>query len=54
MTEITRKTKAFLALYDLGSRDGATARKVKAQMLEEGFTLQEIAEAVKAMNEAQQ
>jgi len=48
MSDIDRKTKALLALHDLGTRDGATARKVWKQMEEEGFSKEEIAEAVKS------
>lgn len=44
---LDRKTQATLALHDFGTREGATARLVKRQMLGEGFTLEEIAEAAK-------
>ena len=44
-TELDRETKAHLALHALGSRDGATARGVRQAMLDEGFTLEEIAKA---------
>lgn len=41
----SRKEAALLALHDHGSRDGATASKVKSAMIKEGFTLEEIREA---------
>lgn len=44
---LDRKTQVLLALHDHGTRDGATARKVKQAMLDEGFTLDEIAEGAK-------
>lgn len=43
--KLDRETQAALALHDLGSREGATARSVKQAMLDEGFTLEEIARA---------
>lgn len=43
---ISRKQRAFIALHDLGSREGATAASVRAGMLKEGFTLAEIRTAV--------
>lgn len=44
-TELDRETKALLALHDLGSRDGATARSVRQAMLDEGFTREEVEKA---------
>lgn len=38
--------RCVAALHDLGSREGATARGVRAQLKCEGFTPAEIAEAV--------
>jgi hypothetical protein len=46
---LDRKTRALLALHDHGTRDGATAHKIKQSMLDEGFTLAEIREAAKEM-----
>lgn len=46
--KIDRKTQALLALHDHGSREGATAAKVRSAMIDEGFTLSEIAEAAKS------
>lgn len=48
LPQIDRKTQALLALHDLGSREGATASKVKKAMIDEGFTLEEIAQAAKS------
>jgi hypothetical protein len=45
---LSRKRQAILALHDLGSRDGATARSVRAAMQREGFSDAEIAEAARA------
>lgn len=45
---LDRKTKALLSFHDHGSREGATAIRVKKAMLDEGFTIQEIAEAVQS------
>lgn len=45
--KIDRKTQALLALHDHGSREGATAAKVRKAMLGEGFTLEEIDQAAK-------
>jgi hypothetical protein len=41
--------RVIIALHDLGSRPGATARVVRAQLKKEGFTPAEIAEAVGKM-----
>ena len=41
--------RVIIALHDLGSRSGATAKGVRSQLKEEGFTPAEIAEAVKKM-----
>lgn len=46
--ELDRATQALLALHDLGSRENATANGVKRAMLDEGFTLEEIAEAARS------
>lgn len=46
---ITRAARAQIALYDLGSRPGATAASVKKTMLKDGFTLDEIAKAAADM-----
>ncbi len=43
-----RKPQAILALHDLGSRPGATARGIRAAMLKEGFTDAEISAAAQA------
>lgn len=48
--ETTRACRAQIALYDLGSRPGATAASVKKAMLKDGFTLAEIAQAAQRMN----
>lgn len=45
---LDRKTKAMLSFHDHGTREGATASRVKRAMLDEGFTIQEIAEAVQS------
>jgi len=45
---LSRKQQPLLALRDLGSRDGATAKRVRIAMLEEGFSDEEIADAAKA------
>ena len=50
MSAISRKQKAIIALHDFGSREGATAAKVKKQMKDAGFTTQEIAEAAAQMD----
>lgn len=42
---LDRLTQALLSLHDHATRDGATARKVQAAMIKEGFTNAEIAEA---------
>lgn len=46
-TELTREVQAILALHDFGTRHGATAHSVRQAMLDEGFTLAEIAKAAK-------
>lgn len=47
--EVTRLERAIIALHDYGSREGATAKKVRRQMLDQGFTNKEISAAVTAM-----
>ncbi|GHC12748.1 hypothetical protein GCM10007291_07570 [Gemmobacter nanjingensis] len=49
MTGINRQERAILALHDYGTRPGATAKSVKDAMLKDGFTLEEIAYAARAM-----
>ena len=44
-----RKKRAAIALWDLATRDGATAKGVKAAMMKEGFSLEEIRAAVEGM-----
>ena len=44
---LDRITMARLAIHDFGTRDGATARSIRDAMLNEGFTLAEIAEAAR-------
>ena len=46
--------RVIIALYDLGSRPGATARGVRVQLKKEGFTSAEIAEAVGKMAAAKE
>lgn len=41
--------RVIIALHDLGSRDGATAKGVRVQLKKEGFTPAEILEAVEKM-----
>jgi len=41
--------RVIIALHDLGSRPGATAKGVRAQLKKEGFTPAEISEAVGKM-----
>jgi len=45
--KLDRMTAALLALHDYGSRDNATSASVKQCMLDEGFTLEEIAAAAR-------
>lgn len=44
---MNREQKADVALWDYGSRSGATAKSVKANMMKDGFTTEEIIAAVK-------
>lgn len=44
-----RIQRAIIALHDYGTREGATAAKVKKQMKEAGFTADEIAKAAQQM-----
>lgn len=46
---ITRLERAIITLHDYGSREGATAEKVRRQMLNDGFTNKEISAAARAM-----
>ena len=45
----SRKERAICALYDYGTREGATAASVRRQMKAAGFTAAEIAEAAQEM-----
>lgn len=49
MTVVNRQERAIIALHDYGTRTGATAKSVKDAMLKDGFTLEEIAHAARAM-----
>ena len=40
--EVTRLERAIIALHDYGSREGATAKGVRKQMMGAGFTNKEI------------
>lgn len=42
--------RRIIALYDLGSRDGATANGVMRQLKKDGFTVEEINAAIKHFN----
>lgn len=42
-----RVLRCILAIHDLGTRQGATAKGVSAALAKEGFTKEEIAEAIK-------
>lgn len=44
-----RLKRAVIALFDHGSREGATAAKVRKAMKDEGFTASEIAAAAEEM-----
>lgn len=44
-----RLQRAIMALHDHGTRESATARSVRAAMLKEGFTDEEIEAAAAAM-----
>ncbi len=44
---LDRKTQAMCALHDYATRANATASKVKKQMKDAGFSLEEIQEAAK-------
>jgi len=44
--------RCVIALHDLGSRDGATAKGVRAALKKEGFTNREIQAAVEKMADA--
>lgn len=48
--EITRAEQALIALHDYGSRAGATARKIMANMRAAGFTEAEISAAATTMH----
>jgi len=50
MSGLTREQQADLALWDYGSRTGATAKKVEKQMKDAGFTKPEILAAVNRMH----
>lgn len=47
--EVTRIERAMIALHDYGTREGATAKKVRKQMMADGFTNKEIDAAATAM-----
>lgn len=44
-TTLDRKAQADCALFDFGSRAGATAKEVRKRMLEAGFSESEISDA---------
>jgi len=46
---MTRIEQAIAALYDYSTREGATPKKVKANMKKAGFTAAEISEAIEKM-----
>lgn len=48
-TALSRIDRAVIALHDYGTREGATAAKVKRQMKDAGFTPEEIVQAAKKM-----
>ena len=50
MTEISRIDRIKIALHDLGSRKGATAKGVMKELKKLGYSTQEINEAVKQMS----
>lgn len=45
-----RVTKAMLAIHDHGTRDKATPKRVMDALVAEGFTREEIQEAIKRWN----
>jgi len=48
-TRAERIQRAILALHDYGTRDGATPETVKAAMVKDGFTKEEMAQAAAEM-----
>lgn len=50
MATMSREQKADVALWDYGSRNGATAKSVEDNMMKDGFTTEEIIAAVKRMS----
>lgn len=50
MSERDREKSADIALWDFGSREGATAKRVMEQMKEAGFSQGEVLAAVKRMS----
>ena len=46
---VTRLERAIIALHDYGTREGATAKSVRRQMMDAGFTNKEITAAAQAM-----
>lgn len=47
--DLSRVEKAKIALWDYGSRPGATAKNIRRNMKNAGFTSEEIAEAASQM-----